>query len=808
VHEPTAAWSRLARLANEWTEGILPAGGALAALLAIAPKVGLVGTALSEHLANPRSSAPRFAGYFGLVFATVCALIGTAAAAALLLALARARRRWLAAAGILVVVAILGAMRAKWLALAAPAAVVAFSPWLLTGAVRTVPSRWREPRMLAVCLACEGACLGVGAWLPISTSVPALLLPMMAAPAALALYAGAKRERAEWSWRAAVASLPMLALPFVGLVRNPTLNPALACVLLAMAGTVALSAFPTVAAPLVRWARRHAIVLAVPAVALVLVLPWHFRDMKSADFAGHESQHLGWINSISYGKLMMADAGFTYGPMREYTLALLAWLQGGLTLEHVRLAHVAVNVAGLLCLFAAMRRVCAGQTHLLIVGAGLLLAHSAITSLVVYTSTYSFGWADASRAGLATLSVVVALARWDMDSPYHRRRLRAGGALAALSCLYSHDFGVPAVLATWAGLALELLRRERPLVPLRVRARRALKNVGHYALGFAAVAVPFLAVYAAKGKLGAFLEGYRWTVGVSSSTAPFAGPTWWLSNEHFSSYERLTSRADSDSTVGARVLDFALGPGLAIAGLAHVLTAIVRRRVTQRTVVIAALATVVAMAMHHAFLASDAWHIANSSTPGLVMMIALATSSGRLYLRAPARSGLELRKAVLPVGLVCALIVPLGWLAHGAPEPVNTRLAAVAAGEERPSFGPKYSYPDVPRAGDEHIGDEHLSLVRWVRSHSRPDDPVLCATWLLGGGIEAFLSQRRNPTSFDKPDEVVSEPLQKRAYDELQRDPPALIVGSHFDEFGAEVNAFIAHGWAPSPQQGIMVRRN
>ena len=51
--------------------------------------------------------------------------------------------------------------------------------------------------------------------------------------------------------------------------------------------------------------------------------------MGVADIAGHEGQHLGWINSMTFGKMMMADAGFTYGPAREYSLAVLAWAMEG-----------------------------------------------------------------------------------------------------------------------------------------------------------------------------------------------------------------------------------------------------------------------------------------------------------------------------------------------------------------------------------------------------------------------------------------------------------------------------------------------
>jgi hypothetical protein len=209
------------------------------------------------------------------------------------------------------------------------------------------------------------------------------------------------------------------------------------------------------------------------------------------------------------------------------------------------------------------------------------------------------------------------------------------------------------------------------------------------------------------------------------------------------------------------------------------------------------------MTMHHAFLAADPWHIDNATTPGLVLLVALAAGARRLYVRT---RGLR----VVPVGVLCVAIVPVVWLANGAATPLNRRLASIAAGEERPSVGPPYRYDDVPRAGDVRVGKEHLAVAHYVREHTQPGDPVFCTTWLLGGGTEAFLSDRRNPTSFDKPDEVAARSLQERALSELRRDPPVLIVGRHFDQLGPEVSAYIEKGWhrSPFPDDPNILERN
>jgi hypothetical protein len=755
-------------------------GGGMAATLALDRLFGPMARAIRD-LAG---ASERLEPYIGFTLAVAAALIGVGAALGLRSGLERLGKRRLAPLIVLAVVALLGLRHAGWLVWAAPVFVVLACPLLVPGRVRSVPWRKHQRTLALVCIASEVASLGVGGWLPYAEWFPALLLPSMLVPAAVAAHVAAFHASDGIRWRVVFAGMPALLLPFVGLQRNPTLVPTMLTMAIAAAVLSALGRWPAVAERAQVWAGRHAPDLAMPALVLVLIVPWHFRDLGLADLAGHEGQHLGWLNSISFGKMMMADAGFTYGPAREYALAALAWSMGGLTLEHVRIAHVLVNVAGLGCIFAAMRRVCAGQVHSLLLGLALIVTHSAVASFVVYTKTYSIGWADACRAGLATLAVVIALTRPLDDSRRGSRRLIAAGALAAFSVLYSHDFGVPAVLATAVGLASETFVR-RSDQPLRARARHALRNATIYGAGLALVLVSFVLVYAARGKMFALLRGYRWTVQVSSGRA-FPGRSW-MYGDAFDSLGALRRRAD-DASVVSRVLDHILGPGLAILGLAHAAAALLLRRFVQRTTVILGLAVLSAAAMHHAFLASDPWHMANGSTPGLVLLVALGAGGRRLVVRWPGRRPLAL-------GVVAAALLPALWLANGGAVPLNTRLSRIAAGEERPSRGAPYDYPDLPRAGDLGIGNEHLEPARFVRAHSTPEDPVFFTTWMLGGGTEAFLSQRRNPTSFDKPDEVVVDAQRDQLRAELQKEPPVLIVGHFFDYLGDGSRKFIEKGW-------------
>jgi len=102
--------------------------------------------------------------------------------------------------------------------------------------------------------------------------------------------------------------------------------------------------------------------------------------------------------------------------------------------------------------------------------------------------------------------------------------------------------------------------------------------------------------------------------------------------------------------------------------------------------------------------------------------------------------------------------------------------------------------------------DKNGEVVRYVRAHTTPDQPVYFTTWMLGGGTEAFLAQRRNPTSFDKPDEVLLDAQRDQLRAELQRDPPALIVGAFFDYLGDETRRLIAKDWRVVVSKPIEIR--
>jgi hypothetical protein len=775
-------------------DAVCALAGALAGVLAFDRVFGPAADAIRKL----SGASERLQPYIGFTLVTAAALAGVVAGLSLLAGLNRIEKGRFAAPVLLLVLAALGLHHARWLVWAAPLFAVVGAPFFVTERVRAVPAHANQRTMALVCIASEASCVGMGIWFPRAVELPAMLLPFMGLAAALATYVAAAHASDETCWRAVLAGMPCLLLPLVGLERNPTLLPTAVALGVAASALVAGARRPAWAARAEPWARRHAATFALPALLLVLILPWHFRDIGTADLAGHEGQHYGWINSIAFGKLMMADAGFTYGPAREYGLAALAWSMGGLTVEHIRLAHVVVNLVGLVVLFAAMRRVCAGQIHALLLGLGLIVTHTALGSFVVYTKTYAFGWADECRAALATLAVVLALTRPLDGSKRARRQLLGAGALTALAILYSHDFGVPAALGTWVGIASEALV-PRAKEPWRSRARSAWRDAGRYAAGLSIVLAPFLLFYAAHGKLGALLRGYRWTVEVSSGRVPFPGREWAYTGALDSLSELRRHWDKSDTYIVARGLDFVLAPGLAILGLGHTTAALVRRAFTRRTPLVLALSVLVAAVMHHAFLAADPWHIANATAPGLVLLVALCTGGRRIVLRTN-------RGRTVAVGVAAAALLPALWFVNGSAPPIEMRLARIATGEERPSTGPPYAYVDEPRAGDVQIGAEHLEPVAWIRAHTRPEDPVFCTTWMLGGGTEAFLADRRNPTTFDKPDEVAGPAQRAQLQAELEAHPPVLIVGGFFDYMDDATRKLIDRGWHVAATEHVPLR--
>ena len=110
------------------------------------------------------------------------------------------------------------------------------------------------------------------------------------------------------------------------------------------------------------------------------------------------------------------------------------------------------------------------------------------------------------------------------------------------------------------------------------------------------------------------------------------------------------------------------------------------------------------------------------------------------------------------------------------------------AGNERPSSGPPYVYPGMPRAGDVKIQPEYVALVQGILANSSPADKIFQHISYMSGGEVYFLADRANPTSCDVLAEFLTPERQRLAYEQVASDPPKLIVGEDWGMTGPSLN--------------------
>ena len=166
----------------------------------------------------------------------------------------------------------------------------------------------------------------------------------------------------------AIGGLPLLALPLLGLMRSPSLGWVIGAIVVG-AGLRAVGRRYRTRVP--DWS----VPLAALGPASIFVIPLGLRSLPTVSLKDHEAQHMGWINSALHGKLLMADAGTIYGPVREYLMT--AWcLFAGTTVLQVRISFILLNLIGLGILLAV------GWKHF--GRSALLLAWFAV-ALLIYT---------------------------------------------------------------------------------------------------------------------------------------------------------------------------------------------------------------------------------------------------------------------------------------------------------------------------------------------------------------------------------------------------------------------------------------
>ena len=584
----------------------------------------------------------------------------------------------------------------------------------------------------------------------------------------------------------AITGAPFLVAPLLGLLREP--SP------LWLAAGIAIGAGLRAIASLdgrsLRLPRSFGSVLAPWTVAAIFLVPLKFRDLADANWKNHEGQHLGWINSVFFGKFLMADAGFIYTALREYILAVLAsfW---GVTLEGVRLAHILLNLAGLLLFLEAGRRVTRGRLWLQAWLTYLLVTHSPIVFFLDYRRDLSFGWSDLARSGIACFVVVLAVERASRISPGRHpsrkdhRVLLSWGSLTGLSALYSHDFGLCAFGALALAIPLDrLLRRTSATWPGKLKAAVTLDTA--YVTGFVGTISLFVGLYAAFGRADRLVTTFMETV------PRMAAGIYGALGNVFDAVTFLSADAlMAKGTYDIPALSFILPLGICVLAATRLTVTLVRGHWNARASVLLALLLFCATSLRHALLRSDTWHLMSGSAAPDVLLVALAADAARLAPR------LRFRRWRVPLGaaLVAATALWGIWVSEGCRYALKDRAVLVLNGEERPSTGPAYDFKDLPRVGDVNVQSSMLELVRYVREHTSRHDPILVRVNFLGGEEIYFLSDRRNPTRFDVMHEMLIFPLQREAFVDIVKDPPAFVIGGELALLGKEANMYIRAHW-------------
>jgi hypothetical protein len=613
----------------------------------------------------------------------------------------------------------------------------------------------------------------------------------MGVTAALALAYGARlwrlrhvADRPVELRRDAAAAVPLLFLPLLALLRAP--SPV--WVLLALVTAGLLRRFVLGARTPGAGFDIVATSGAVTALASVWFVPAQFRELDSINFAHHEAQHYGWLASALRGKWLMADASLFYGPLREYALA--GWLRlAGVTLEQVRVGAVLLNVVGTAVLAAIAYRLARGRSGLVCLFGLLLLTQSPLRYFAAYKTHLSFGWADVLRMGLA----ILALLALDWDRPRttpggridanERRHFALFGSLSALSLFYSQEFGLCALAAVPLALVLDALT---PAKAMRVRAELASagRRAASYLSGFLLVFGAWVLVYGIAGKAGLLLRSLFVSVALPGAGA-FGALELPIHAETFQSWAGLAA-----TWTEVPAVEYLLPPLVYVVTGAVLVARVVSGHWDARARCQLGLLLFGAASYRYASARSDGYHLSTAAVPALLLLVSLLADAlaerPRIAWTRP------------PLAAWLGLLLAFGALrSYGGAALLRPRIGATLRGEEMPSRGPRYAYPNLRRAGDVRIPEETVRAAEYIRAQSQPEDFVFNRVSFMDGGELMFLANRRNPTRFDMLAELTWGPQRKELLADLRRNPPALVLGDSYGApyLDAETLAYLASGW-------------
>ena len=676
---------------------------------------------------------------------------------------ASARTRVIVAASVAACVTVGAGLVAPLLG-ALAAAVLAISTVLSTEATGASERLSANPAIAgSIVLVCESIALGWGLWMamapagrgPIALAV--LIVAIMAATYFACRAGDGRRMR-----RVAIIFLPLLLLPLLGFSRRPGVGWFVAAGLACSALFVVL---------------RHrdpppglTTLLVIPAlwsVAAIGIIPRSMRDLPSINMAGHEAQHLGWLNSAFHGSLLGADAGTFYGILREYLIAAYCYVFG-VTVENVRIAHLVLNLAGLV-VFLVTAYVLFGRRPILYVGLFYAAVfYTPLRCFLAFDRYSAFGWADCLRIFGAMAAVVLTCLVVGKDAenaaPPRGKLLFACGGLIALALLYSQEFGLCAIgaVALAIPVAYAFPRGGRRL---RERAWVASRSLGFVASGIAAPVAAVLGFYGYFGKAGLLVQTTWMTLSLTASGAfgswefpisaqTFVEPMWlfegWAQREPWFQF----------------IVPVAI---YVVTGCALLVRAFTRPWTVRCTVLFGLLALGVS-SFRVALGLADVYHLLSASAPSILCIGALLDEAidVRVHLH---RANLQVGRALASVLLLGTLVVTerIGGIGH--------LLDQFARGTRDVSSVAPYEYPDIPRAGDVYLDGDFQALARFVRGATGPNDRIFMVVNYLDGGELYFICDRPNPTRYDLMAEIMTAAQQREVLESLKSDPPRLIVG-------------------------------
>ncbi len=663
---------------------------------------------------------------------------------------------------------------------------------------------------LASVLVAEALCVGWGIWLTCWSVFGITTIVLLFALAVVAAFRAARLlalpEGVQALEREAIVGAPLLALPMIGLVRDPSLRwlavaAGASLVLYVLSKRLTLQPGTRSRAIAVRMLASFA---ATWAVLAFVIVPMRFRELGDVNHFAHEGQHLGWINSVSFGKLMMADASFIYGPLREYLLALYCAVSG-MTFEHAREAHIVANLAGVALMLYVGWRIARGRPWLHFWWAYILVCQTQIYFLISYRSELSFGWVDLAREGFASLALIGGIDAVTSAAPSgtwrallrDNRKLALWGAFCGLATLYSQDYGPCAFGSVGLAIGADSFLR-RGLGGVGARILRSLRLASAWTLGLLATIALFFLVYALFGKAGLCARRIMTWTGLLVSGG-WSGGRFPLGPDSFLQWGALSARDDH----GSRFIQYAVPPLLCFLGGAVVVMAAVRRAWSPRTTLLFSLFAFAATSVRHAMIRTDIFHVRSDGLACVLLFFAIMCDVCEVRVRVG-----RLRRE-LPLGAIVCAIVAYGWTAtEESWNPLKAKLHALATGEESPSTGARYDNHDVKRAGDVNVPANVKALVVYIGKTTKRTDPVWVSTDFIGGGELAFAIARRNPTPFDVAHELITHADQAELLHVLQTDPPTVIVGEYFNLVGKDVKDYVAAHWKAEPVPGYgSVRR-